>query len=153
MKPHIKVTSSALIQRDDKVLLNQFQKDQRIYYNLPGGIVEPGETLAEALQREVCEETNVDVQTIGDLLLTWEYEPRHLNKKYGKRHKIGFVFQASIADEAEPQLPERPDKNQINVVWMPLDELPEIDLQPDIGTMIIDALDNVPRMLRFYEET
>lgn len=153
MKPHIKVTSSALIQRDGAVLLNQFKEGDRTYYNLPGGIVESGENLHDALQREVLEETGIQVNEVGQLLLTWEYEPRRLDDKYGKRHKIGFVFSVSLSDDAEPQLPTEPDKNQVGVVWLPLDELATIDLQPAVGDLLLNALNESHYTVRFYAES
>ena len=37
----------------------------RGYWSLPGGILEPGETLDEAIRREVLEETGLVVETAG----------------------------------------------------------------------------------------
>lgn len=61
---------AALIRRDDEVLLvhQQGADDPAPSWSLPGGLVEPGELLTEALAREVREETGLEVIEIGPLL-------------------------------------------------------------------------------------
>jgi 8-oxo-dGTP diphosphatase len=54
MEPRIRV--SAILRRDGRVLLCRQEKAGDTYWLLPGGGVEHGESLAEALQRELREE-------------------------------------------------------------------------------------------------
>ena len=57
---------SGLIVRDGRVLLVRRGKEPfKGYWSLPGGGIEPGETLAEAVRREVLEETALEVE-VGD---------------------------------------------------------------------------------------
>jgi len=51
----------ALMWKDGKVL-SVSRKDDRTSYGLPGGKVDPGETLEDALLREVQEETGVQIK-------------------------------------------------------------------------------------------
>jgi len=52
----------ALIFEEDKILLVERAKEPlKGYWSLPGGIVETGERLKEAVRREVLEETGLDV--------------------------------------------------------------------------------------------
>jgi 8-oxo-dGTP diphosphatase len=52
----------ALIIEDGKILLVERGKEPlKGYWSLPGGIVETGEKLEEAIRREVVEETGLDV--------------------------------------------------------------------------------------------
>ncbi|HTC31910.1 MAG TPA: NUDIX hydrolase [Bryobacteraceae bacterium] len=52
----------ALIFEDEKILLVERGKEPlKGYWSLPGGIVETGEKLEEAIRREVAEETGLDV--------------------------------------------------------------------------------------------
>jgi mutator protein MutT len=55
----------ALIFRDDRILLVERGKEPlKGYWSLPGGVVETGETLEQAIRREVCEETNLEIEVI-----------------------------------------------------------------------------------------
>ena len=57
---------SAAIFRDGKILLvRRARAPARGVYTLPGGRVEFGETLAEALTREIREETQLNIEIIG----------------------------------------------------------------------------------------
>jgi ADP-ribose pyrophosphatase YjhB (NUDIX family) len=57
---------SAAIVRDGHVLLVQRARPPANgLYSLPGGVVEVGETLAEAIVREVCEETSLAIEPVA----------------------------------------------------------------------------------------
>jgi 8-oxo-dGTP diphosphatase len=62
--------AAALIRQGEHILLVQQQapRDPAPFWALPGGRVEPGELLHEALIREVREETGLEVSGIGPLL-------------------------------------------------------------------------------------
>ena len=56
---------SAAILRDGKVLIvRRARKPALGVYTLPGGVVEAGETLEEAVRREVREETALDIEPV-----------------------------------------------------------------------------------------
>jgi ADP-ribose pyrophosphatase YjhB (NUDIX family) len=57
---------SAAILRDGKVLIvRRARKPALNLYTLPGGVVETGETLAEAVMREVREETRLTIEPVA----------------------------------------------------------------------------------------
>lgn len=63
-RPYLAV--SAAVFRNGKVLLVQRARPPaRGIYTLPGGVVECGETLAEAVVREVREETSLEIDPIA----------------------------------------------------------------------------------------
>ena len=63
-RPQIAV--SAAIFRDGKVLLTRRARSPaKGFYSLPGGRVEFGESLHQALAREIDEETGLDIDIIG----------------------------------------------------------------------------------------
>jgi len=56
---------SATIHRDGRILLvRRARAPGRDLFSLPGGVVEAGETLAEAVTREVLEETGLTVEPV-----------------------------------------------------------------------------------------
>jgi ADP-ribose pyrophosphatase YjhB (NUDIX family) len=62
------------------------------FHTLPGGRVEPGETLVEAALRETLEESGYSV-VVGRLV--------HITERIGGTHDIFFVFRAALTG-AEP---------------------------------------------------
>jgi 8-oxo-dGTP diphosphatase len=69
MARHIHHLVAAVIRRGDEVLLvrQQGPDDPDAAWALPGGMVEDGELLSEALAREVREETALEVVQLGPL--------------------------------------------------------------------------------------
>ena len=67
MQPqHPQLAVSAAIFRDGKILLvRRARSPARGFYSLPGGRVEFGETLHQALHREVDEETALKIEIAG----------------------------------------------------------------------------------------
>jgi len=62
---HPYLAVSAAIIRDGKVLtVRRARKPALAHYTLPGGAVETGETLHEAVRREVREETGLDIEPV-----------------------------------------------------------------------------------------
>lgn len=60
------LAASVAVFRNGKVLLARRAKAPGAgRFSLPGGLVEPGETLAEAALRELAEETSVTAQIVG----------------------------------------------------------------------------------------
>ena len=136
----IRVNASAVIVRDQAILLVVFDDaTSGIHYNLPGGGVDPGESIREAALREAWEETGAQI-TIGRLLLIWEYIPEQQRYKYGTRQKISFCFQAELRPGSEARYPNMPDTDQIGIRWVPLADLPSVPLLPQIALPLIAAL-------------
>ncbi|RTE02654.1 NUDIX hydrolase [Paenibacillus whitsoniae] len=81
-------------------------------WGLPGGSVEPGETIHEALYRECREELGIEVQ---DAVLTGFYY-------HSKQNAQVAIFRCSIPEAAEIKLSFEHSDYQ----WMPLSELSEV---------------------------
>jgi 8-oxo-dGTP diphosphatase len=86
-------------------------------WSIPGGRVEHGEYLADALAREVKEETNLDI-SVGDLLGIAEVT--------GDPHYVILDFEASLAGPNHPIAAD----DVADVRWVPLKEIPELDCTP-----------------------
>ena len=66
----------ALMQRGDEILLvrQQGEDDDAPSWSVPGGVVEDGELLTDALKREVREETGIVVTAVGSLQYVVNFE-------------------------------------------------------------------------------
>src|SRR5918997_6435038 len=80
-------------------------------WSVPGGRVEAGETLAEAVIRELAEETSLE--GVCDELVGWveRMSPEH--------HYVILDFAVTILEPADP----RPGDDAVEAEWVPLDEV------------------------------
>ena len=84
---------------------------------MPGGRLEHGEYLADAVRREVAEETGLDI-TVGDLVGIFEV--------VGKTHYVVLDFFARVEGAVNPQ----PSTDAVEVRWVPLDEVERLECTP-----------------------
>lgn len=140
--PHPRVRVAAIVVRDDAILVVQHEKGGRRYWLLPGGGVDYGETLVDAVVREVKEETGLGVR-VGQLVLANDTIPpdRH-------RHIVNLCFRAEL--EGGELRPGR-DHRLIEARFVPVDKLVELDLYPDIRAELLagirDGFGHAPRYL------
>ncbi|MBW8348492.1 NUDIX domain-containing protein [Bacillus sp. IITD106] len=150
MNYHIRVRAGALIIENESILLVEFHDEKGIQYNLPAGGVERDESIIEAVRREAMEEASVEVE-VGPLAFVYEYAP-HLNSNlYGNTHSLGLMFECKIKEGSEPKMPNNPDENQTNVLWIPLSELKNIKLFPNMKEHIMNYVQN-KRNIELIEE-
>jgi nucleoside triphosphatase len=83
------------------------------FYTVPGGHVELGETLEQALKREVKEEVGLDVEIKELLSIQQVIYPKEFWKK--RVHFIFFDYLCTVVDESEPKA----DSQEIqSVIWV-----------------------------------
>ena len=127
---HSKNTAKAIIIDNDRVLLlKKKYDDASIMYTLPGGTQEPGESLEQAVIREVYEEVAAKVSVIKLLNI---YEHRRRSKKLHDKitHKIEFAFLCQLEDLYQPEMGHHPDPHQVGVEWKKIDQLAQLTLSP-----------------------
>jgi 8-oxo-dGTP diphosphatase len=138
MEP-VRNSAKALILKDHCILVIKHVDDVGDWFTLPGGGQESGETLIEAVQRECMEEVGLDVE-VGDLLFVREYIGK--NHEFwevdAECHQVEFIFDCSIRGDSPPQMGESPDDDQIDVVWLPLQEISRFRIYPKILKGILD---------------
>lgn len=150
---NMRVGVSAAIVKDGAVLLVEFNDKTGTHFNFPGGGVEPGESLHEALRREVREETGLEV-TVGRLLLFWDYVPAKLNHKYGPIHKPGLLFECQPLEGSLPRLPDQPDPNQVAVRWVRFNNFAhEPPLLPSVIPQLLEVLKDPGKKGAYYVPT
>ena len=92
-------------------------------WELPGGKVEPGESPAEALVREVREECGVECE-VGDLLDVHDlhFSGTAPSGRLEDYHGVHLLFAATVPDHAEPRVTEV-DGTTDAVAWVPVREI------------------------------
>lgn len=93
---------------------------------IPGGRVEPGETVAEAVLRELTEETGID-GLCGDLI-GW------VERVDEEHHFVILDFAVTCLDPGEP----RAGSDAAEASWVPLDEVSERRLAPGLEQFLYE---------------
>ncbi|HLD78475.1 MAG TPA: NUDIX domain-containing protein [archaeon] len=89
-------------------------KNEAGFWSKPGGTVELGELVEDAIRREIKEELNVDIELLEPLKFTDHHA-------HGGQHWIALNYTARIV-KGEPRIME-PEKIA-EVGWFPLNKLP-----------------------------
>ncbi|MCD8482606.1 MAG: NUDIX domain-containing protein [Verrucomicrobia bacterium] len=134
MRPikHIRTAARAIIICEGKLLVVKMSDRRGVYYILPGGGQQPGETLEIALRRECLEEVGLEVQ-VGPLLYVREYIGRNhsFSQKHTGFHQLEHVFRCSVKNPQAAAPGCETDNHQIGVSWLQLSHLPNVRFYPD----------------------
>ncbi len=124
----LRVGVKALVISNGAVLCVRKRDDEGDICSFPGVGQDPGETLAEAVRRELREETGLDA-LVGELLFVREYIGRnHEHAGTDARvHVTDHIFRGHLIDDSEAAVtgatPHGRDPDQVGVSWVPVDEL------------------------------
>ncbi len=119
----IRLSVSAVVwrERGARALL-LMQRSDNAHWGLPGGYVEPGESVAQAVTREVLEETGYAIQ-LGTLVGVYS-DPSTQVVEYpdGRRvQAVNLCFEAWAGGKGDPTTPEE----TLATGFFPLDQLPD----------------------------
>lgn len=136
----MRIAVDAVVEHVGQLLLIEYD-DARLgrHWGLPGGGVEPGERIHDAVRREVLEETGAQV-VVGRLLLVNEYDPAGTGGRYNEDHELRLVFHCTLLDDRPLIEPSLPDPEQIGIGWVAFADLRQIPFFPQIAHRLYDSL-------------
>ena len=108
----------AVVRLGHRFLLTQERK-YGASWSIPGGRVEPGETLTTACIREVMEEAGVPVRLDGI------YRIEHAAN--GSTSRVRAIFAATPRDDTPPK--SVADEESLQAAWLTLEEIAELPLR------------------------
>jgi len=115
----ITLAVGAIVVRDGHLLMvRRAQEPARGLWSVPGGKVERSEYLADALRREVREETGLEID-VGELAGFFEVIG-------DDDHYVIMDFLATYSGENEP----RPGDDVDRARWVPLEDITSLDCTP-----------------------
>lgn len=117
----------AVVTRTNELLMvTRGTEPGRGRWSLPGGRVEPGETLAEAVVRELEEET--DLVGVCGSMIGW-------TELIGERHHFVILdFEVTLLDDRPPTA----GSDAAEAAWVPVWTVPELDLVDGLAEFLAD---------------
>ncbi len=133
-QPLILTAASVMIHDKEGRILLQHRTDTN-NWGLPGGFMEPGETIEETAKREIKEETGL---TIDTLIFFHVFSGKKFYFEYPNGDKVYNVIVSFTAPEPEGNIIKNEESYEL--VYFTLDELPK------------NIIPTTRRMLDFYLE-
>lgn len=118
----------AVVERGGALLLVRHDKpDQEPYWVLPGGRLEPGETIPECAERELLEETGLEGRFVGVL-----YVSEFLQQG---RHTVDVTARVEVPEGearlgSDPEIEEGSKPTLSELRWVEAEDLVELTLLP-----------------------
>lgn len=130
----IKVRPAILIIENQKILTMKYIYGNEEVCNLPGGNLELGEYLSEALAREMVEELGIEVE-VGELALIGEV---HSGDEAQKKQTLHLLFEGKITNGIPTLNPV--ETSALAIQWLDFNDLENINLYPNLTIQIKDFL-------------
>lgn len=131
----MKIRITAVVLRNDNILLVEQNVDNARGWSLPGGGLEEGETLEDGIVRELIEETGVTVK-VKELLYLCDYIRND-------RHVVHMTFLAEAPNdeigETTPGLDENPIKS---ISYVPIDKIENYGFSKKFKSLIKNDFPN-----------
>lgn len=131
----VPAVSAIITDRTEKILLHR--RSDNDLWGLPGGTMEPGETVSEAIKREAKEETGLVVQPVE--VIGIYSNPQHvIAYNDGEiRQEFSICFRCEI-ESGELQL----SRESNGLAFFTPEEIEHLEMHPSIRKRIEDARNN-----------
>ena len=125
MRPEVCVGAVA-VDNDRLLLVRRGRGPAAGEWSVPGGRVEAGETLAEAVVRELLEETGVE--GVCDEMIGW------VERIGDGHHHVILDFRVEVLEGAEPKAGD----DAAEARWVPLPEVTDLNLVDGLAEFLHD---------------
>ncbi|MBU3028755.1 NUDIX domain-containing protein [Paracoccus marinaquae] len=122
-RPRLAVRA-AILHRDRLLIVNAYPGQLSDLWCLPGGGVEPGQSLPENLIREVAEETGLAIRIGAPIMINEFHDP---NSGF---HQVDLFFRAALASDRDVSLMD-PEGVVNRFLWVSRAELAGLRHKPD----------------------
>jgi len=128
MEPRIRV--SALLRWEDRILLCRHEKPGKEYWLLPGGGVNSGESLVDALRRELLEEIGIgdELPLEGPVAIADSIAPE---RSFAAKHVVHIVFSGDLSGRSLDRVTSQDAAVRGHRLFS-LNELEDVVLHPPI---------------------
>lgn len=110
---------AVVFDKDNNVAILHVTKDH--YHKIPGGGIEEGEDIMQALKREVLEEIGCEIENIKELGIIEEYRNKH------PLHQTSYCFTANVfGEKGKPNFTAKEIAGGFEVTWLSLDDAIEV---------------------------
>ncbi len=128
-EPRIRV--SAVLRWQDRILLCRHEKGDKKYWLLPGGGVNSGESLVQALARELLEEVGIDDARFRSRARSRSSTRSRQPAAFTRKHVVHIIFAGDLSGRSLERVTSQDAAVQGHRLFT-LQELEEIVLHPPI---------------------
>ncbi len=129
----VRIRVAGILVRDNTLLLVAHKKRGEVYWLLPGGGIEYGESLSQALKREFREELGIGIDVNEISVVCDSIEP------HGKRHILNIIFRCGYRS-GDYRLGS--DRRLHGYSFFEAGQIPGLRLYPPINATLTAILDH-----------
>jgi len=119
-----RTAARGLLVENNKVLFIKYKFDDEVFYALPGGQHNVGETLKQCVQREFKEETEIDVKVNACILVNeFMSEPFDM-------HQVEIIFKVERNKQLNIKASTYKDPGMVGFFWLDRKEMEQLKYYP-----------------------